>query len=114
MDYKKIYDELIINARIRVKPDCYYESHHIIPRCLSGDNADHNIVKLTFDEHYIAHLLLYKIYGTDYPDMIFSIDCFYRWDRKVHKNIRDMPRWIRRKLTIRREELKREHKKRLN
>lgn len=46
------------------KSDCYCESHHIVPRCMNGTDEKANIVNLTAREHYIAHILLAKIYNT--------------------------------------------------
>jgi hypothetical protein len=67
MDYKKHYD-LLINSRQqlnRVKnKNAYYERHHIVPRCLGGTNDKENLVLLTAKEHFIAHLLLTKIFTT--------------------------------------------------
>ena len=40
----------------------YLEKHHIIPKSLGGTNDASNLVKFTARQHYIAHLLLYKIY----------------------------------------------------
>jgi hypothetical protein len=40
----------------------YYEIHHIVPKCMGGDNLDDNKVLLTRKEHFIAHLLLSRIY----------------------------------------------------
>ena len=63
MDYKKIYDNLIISRSDQpVKKDGYYEEHHIIPKCLGGTNDKTNLILLTYREHFIAHLLLTKIY----------------------------------------------------
>lgn len=71
MDYNRIYKQLISKAKSekRVKNNgIYYESHHIIPKCLSGDGrttqwrTHNNIVLLTAKEHFIAHLLLCEIY----------------------------------------------------
>lgn len=63
MDYKKIYDNLILSRNGRpVKKDEYYEEHHIIPKCLGGTNDESNLILLTYREHFIAHLLLTKIY----------------------------------------------------
>ena len=65
MDYKKIYNRIIENSKNedRIKtPDCYYESHHIIPKCLGGDNNKNNLVLLTAKEHFICHKLLIRIY----------------------------------------------------
>jgi hypothetical protein len=61
MNYQKIYNQLINNAKDRIL-DSYTESHHIIPKCLGGDNSKENLVNLTPEEHYIAHQLLVKLY----------------------------------------------------
>lgn len=58
MNYKRIYDDLIERARSR-KLDCYVENHHVIPKCIQLNN---DTVALTPEEHYLAHLLLIKIY----------------------------------------------------
>jgi hypothetical protein len=60
MNYEKIYERLIEKARNRMlaKP---YETHHIIPKCMGGSNDDANKVRLTPEEHYLAHLLLVKL-----------------------------------------------------
>lgn len=63
MDYIKHYDKLIEQAKTREPIKGYTETHHIIPKCLGGDNSIDNLVVLTAEEHYIAHLLLAKIYG---------------------------------------------------
>ena len=63
MDYQKIYNSLIGRAKDRTPfPGFSYERHHIIPRCLGGDNSKENIAILTPEEHYVAHQLLVKIY----------------------------------------------------
>lgn len=63
MDYKRIYDEIIANARNRKLNDFeYYERHHIIPRCNNGTDDKTNLVALTLREHYICHKLLAFIY----------------------------------------------------
>ena len=64
MNYQKIYVQLIHNRQINQIPESYKyaENHHIIPRCLNGVDDQWNIVRLSFREHYIAHLLLWKMY----------------------------------------------------
>lgn len=69
MDYKKIYDNLMIKCsnehekRLKEKNDgCYFEKHHKIPKCLNGNNDKNNLVLLTAKEHYLSHHLLIKIY----------------------------------------------------
>ena len=63
LNHQKHYDLLIIKAQSRIKPNCYCESHHIIPKALGGSNDTSNLVWLTAREHFIAHLLLAKIHG---------------------------------------------------
>jgi hypothetical protein len=62
MNHRLAYDRLIAN-RLNDRPDGYVEKHHILPRSLGGSDDPSNIVALTAREHYIAHLLLHKIYG---------------------------------------------------
>jgi hypothetical protein len=63
MDYQYHYDKLIERAKDRTIPqNLYCERHHIIPKCLGGNNSKANIVKLLPKEHYIAHLLLFNLY----------------------------------------------------
>ena len=77
MDYQKIYDNLI-KKRIENPPTEKFERHHIVPKSLGGSNKKENIVKLTYREHFIAHLLLCKIYkpkgGMDYARMLFAFN----------------------------------------
>lgn len=61
MNYQKIYNNIVNNAKERVL-EGYSEKHHIIPKCIGGDNLKENIVILTAREHYILHLLLIHIY----------------------------------------------------
>lgn len=66
MNYSKIYNNLVSNKTKRKKDkNTYYESHHIIPRCLGGGDEVSNLVLLTAREHFIAHRLLSKIYPQD-------------------------------------------------
>lgn len=37
------------------------EIHHIIPKSIGGTNKKENLVKLTYREHYLCHLLLTKM-----------------------------------------------------
>jgi len=62
MDYSRLYYN-ITNKKSRIfLTDEYTEKHHIIPRCFGGLDTDHNLVELSLKEHFIAHLLLCKIY----------------------------------------------------
>lgn len=65
MDYKKLYEDFIESRKTRILEDnTYTETHHIVPKCLGGTNEFSNLVRLTYREHYIAHLILTRIYKT--------------------------------------------------
>lgn len=57
--YTKIYYQIIDRAKLEVrsKKDCYFENHHIIPRCMDGKET----VLLTAREHFLCHWLLCKM-----------------------------------------------------
>lgn len=61
MNYLKHYEQLVDRAKRRA-PNCYTELHHIVPRCLGGKDTEDNLVRLTPEEHYVAHQLLVKMY----------------------------------------------------
>ncbi|UGO50234.1 putative homing endonuclease [Morganella phage vB_MmoM_Rgz1] len=77
MNYKKIYDNLIKKGLERglnkTKLDYYTERHHIVPRCLGGNDDTSNLVLLTAEEHFIAHRLLSKIYPSNYKIIMACI-----------------------------------------
>ncbi len=95
MNYKNIYENIINRAKDRLL-DCYVESHHIIPRCIGGDNSASNLVNLTAEEHYVAHQLLVKIYPQEYglikAAVMMSVNTggnrpnnkLYSWLRRKH------------------------------
>ena len=61
--YYQWYQNLIIKAKNRVLDNTIYqEKHHIIPKSFGGNDLPSNLVSLTLREHYIAHLLLSKMY----------------------------------------------------
>ena len=73
LKYVKHYN-LLIDSRLKLNRDKssdYFEIHHIIPKCLGGTNDQTNLVLLTPEEHFIAHLLLTKIYP-DNHSIVFA------------------------------------------
>ena len=71
MNYKKIYDALISRAQNR-NLEGYKEKHHIVPRCMNGNDEENNLIFLTPEEHFVAHELLVKIYPEEYR-LIFAL-----------------------------------------
>lgn len=61
MNYRRHYERLIERARNRML-DGYVEVHHVLPKCMGGDDSPSNLVQLTAEEHYVAHQLLHKMH----------------------------------------------------
>lgn len=61
MNYQHHYMLLIERAKNRLL-DVFTETHHVLPKCLGGKNDSANLVELTPEEHYLAHLLLCKLH----------------------------------------------------
>lgn len=60
--YTKWYEQLVNKAKNRTLPeDVYTEKHHVIPYCMTKDNSLENLVEFTAREHYVAHLLLWRM-----------------------------------------------------
>ena len=68
MNYQNIYSALVEKAKARGLDKKlltgYFEKHHIIPKCLGGSEDKSNFVLFTAREHFIAHLLLWKLHRT--------------------------------------------------
>lgn len=128
MDYQKVYSALILRGRLRVRNDEYYEKHHIIPKCMGGQDNVSNIVHLTPEEHFIAHQLLVKIYPTE-TKLILAMFAMtmplkglprknkaYGWIRKKHKEYlrNDINRKINLKEKLTGRKFSNEHKKKIS
>lgn len=91
MDYKKIYEDLILSRKNRIVEDgVYYEKHHIVMRSMGGlDNPD-NIVPLLAREHFIAHRLLWLIHRNRQTAFAFRMMCCRNktWSSKFYEKER--------------------------
>jgi hypothetical protein len=103
MNYKRIYDQFINralseNRKKYKKADIRYicfEKHHIIPKCLGGNNLKENLVLLTPEEHLLLHLCLVKMHPNNHSlikaAMLMSTDRYgnrinnkhYGWVRRA-------------------------------
>jgi hypothetical protein len=65
MDYAKIYRAFISDRKAR-EPALtgYTELHHIEPRSRGGSDDPSNLIRLTPEDHFFAHLLLAKWHDT--------------------------------------------------
>lgn len=95
MDYKTHYHNLIERARCRIL-DGYKERHHIVPRCLGGNDSQENLVELTAREHYIAHQLLVKMHP-DNASLLYAARMM-TVDSPTHKRSKNrLYEWLKRK-----------------
>ncbi len=98
MDYQKIYLEIVSKAKTRILEDVYVENHHILPRCMGGQDTPDNLVDLTAREHYICHQLLVKIYPTQYG-LIYAamiMCCGLNGKRSANRQYE----WLKRKFSV--------------
>lgn len=89
--YTTWYYDIINKAKSenRVKSkDQYYESHHIIPKSLGGNNTKENLVLLTAREHFIIHWLLTKMVIVENKMKMFF--AFYNMSRNNKKQKRNL------------------------
>jgi hypothetical protein len=72
--YTHWYYSIIDNAKTReTNISAYYETHHIVPRSIGGNDSADNLVNLTAREHYICHALLPRMLtGANKQKMLFA------------------------------------------
>jgi hypothetical protein len=67
VDYIRIYKEFIDDRRNKeaalLASGQYCEKHHIVPRSMGGSDRKENLISLTPEDHFFAHLQLAKAYG---------------------------------------------------
>jgi hypothetical protein len=102
MNYQKIYDTLIARAIGRKKMNkhdpgyVYYERHHIVPKCLGGTDSTLNLVYLTAEEHWIAHLLLVKL-NPENNKLVYACQAMSMSGGNNKRTTNKLFGWIRRK-----------------
>lgn len=94
MNYQKLYDKLMQTRKEReLIREKGYEIHHIIPKCLGGDNEEDNLVLLTPREHFIAHKFLVKIYpnsvSLNLALFMFANTRNCKINSKLYENLKD-------------------------
>lgn len=97
MDYLKHYEKLISKAKMRDYDQLeYYETHHILPVCMGGTDDGTNLVKLFGREHYLAHLLLAKIYPNN-DSLIYAVVMMANNEKWPGRTNNKLYEWVRRK-----------------
>lgn len=68
-EYQRSYDYIIDLAEPRgldkSKIDFYCETHHVLCKCLGGGDEPENLRNLSYLEHIVCHILLYRIFPTE-------------------------------------------------
>ncbi len=72
--------------------DCFYEKHHIIPRCIGGTDEPCNIALLKPREHRLAHKLLLFIFPEN-SKLIFAANMMYAG------RTGECPNWLRQNIS---------------
>ena len=98
MNYKKQYANLIKKAKRRESPEGYSEKHHIRPRSMGGKDTKKNLVKLTAREHFVAHILLVKMYPKQYS-LIKAVNMMCMVGNKQLRTNNRMYGWLREKFS---------------
>lgn len=82
------YEEFIqniLNTRGRFNcGDEYHERHHIVPKCLGGNNEEDNLIDLFAREHFIAHKLLAKENPDNYK-ITYAYTCMAFLKSETHQ-----------------------------
>lgn len=100
MDYRGHYDNLINRAKNRTLAG-YYEKHHIIPKCVGGQDDSDNIIALTAREHFIAHQLLIKIYNNNLSLVkAANFMCSFSDEHGENRSKNRLYGWLREKLSV--------------
>lgn len=98
MNYQRVYDRFIADRRAKEKGlKGYSERHHIQPKALGGSDARDNLIRLTPEDHFFAHLCLAKIHGgTMWAPIAFMVGA-QRKDWKPSRS-RKQYGWLSRKM----------------
>lgn len=99
MDYKQLYGRLInfcvsqngrpINLHDRLDG---YENHHICTVNTGGSNKISNLVRMTYRQHYLAHLLLRRMTGTKNPIPVRNSHHYEEYRKRVIAALREEAR----------------------
>lgn len=98
MNYSLIYNKIISRGQNRTLLG-YTENHHIIPRCLGGNDDKANLVKLTAEEHYVCHQLLVKIYP-GHIGLLASVIKMSGYNQTGRKCNNKLFGWIKRRMQV--------------
>lgn len=94
MNYAAIYTNLIKRSMGRELKG-YSEFHHILPTSINKSDEIENLAHLTVREHFLAHLLLIKMYP-DQRCLVFAAHMMTIGVNRNRKGIKK-PQWLRKR-----------------
>lgn len=65
MNYEKLYNDIIIKHGSKTRLECYCEYHHIIPRCIGGNDDENNMIYVSGRVHALLHWILCRIHPSN-------------------------------------------------
>lgn len=85
IDKNNIYVNFINLCKIKIykTSEGPFEYHHIIPLYANGPNKQWNLIKLSIEDHIMAHTLLYKIYKN--KEDLLALNFRKYIDKEVYK-----------------------------
>lgn len=94
---RRAYIELIFNAKSKqnernIDLNEYYEIHHIFPKSIYPEyiSNKHNLIKLTYKEHFIAHKLLSEFIPCYSTKFAFAMMSCATNDNKHKRNLKEI------------------------
>lgn len=79
-----IYDKFINKYRDQIiSVNEYTEKHHITPKHMGGSDDESNMIVLTYRQHTLAHLLLYRVFKRKEDKFAYRLMRRLDKDRKV-------------------------------
>ncbi len=81
MTYQEFINNILSTRGRFICAEEYHERHHILPKCMGGNNDEKNLIDLYAREHFIAHQLLVEE-NPDNNKLIYALWRLSNADRK--------------------------------
>lgn len=67
------YIDFICECKEKDYTDMGINIHHILPRCMGGDNDKKNLIPLSYEDHYNAHIILANCFVRGEVEFLYNI-----------------------------------------
>jgi len=81
--YRNLYIRLVERCKTMTEKELsgYNEVHHILPRCMGGDDEKDNLILMPIRYHIMAHIILSEIF-TDNVKIVYAAFCMINMGNK--------------------------------